>query len=282
MAKSKGLGRGLDALFMSEEEAGNVAELRLSEIFPNPDQPRRAFDEEALQELADSVARNGVITPLAVRRVEDGYQIIAGERRWRASRLAGLTSVPAVVLDVDEKEAFELALVENLQREDLNPIEEAEGFRKLMETGPLTQEEAARRVGRSRPAVANALRLLALPQPLRRQVEQKQLSAGHARALLALDSPKKMEEAAQLVVDRGLSVRQTEELVKTFGREKPEKKERADAIYIRQLEHDMASATSHRITIRSQGKKGRLTVEYSDNADLELICEALKRMKKGK
>ena len=282
MAKSKGLGRGLDALFMAEEEAGGVTQLRVSEVFPNPDQPRRDFDEAALQELADSIARNGVITPLAVRKTDDGYQIIAGERRWRACRLAGVATLPAVILDVDDRAAFELALVENLQREDLNPIEEAEGFKRLMEAGELTQDEAAQRVGRSRPAVANALRLLALPAPVKALVREKQLSAGHARALMPISGAKKLEQAAQLVLERGLSVRQTEELAKTFGQETPPKKERPDALYIRELERAMAAATSHKVTIRHQGKRGRLTVEYSDNADLELICEALKRMKKGK
>lgn len=282
MPKTKGLGRGLDALFASDEDAGSVTQLRVSEVFPNPDQPRRDFDEAALNELAESIRRNGVIQPLAVRRVEDGYQIIAGERRWRACRLAGIAHVPAVVLEVDEKTAFELAMIENLQREDLNPIEEAQGFQKLMETSGLTQEEAAQRVGRSRPAVANALRLLALPKTLMKYVKDKTLSAGHARALLSLQTEDEMAQAAALIIAKELSVRETEALVKTFGMEKPEKKEHPDAIYIRQLERDMAAATSHRITIKSTGKKGKLTVEYSDNGDLELICEALKLMKKGR
>lgn len=282
MAKTKGLGRGLDALFASEEDPGSVAQLRVSEIYPNPDQPRRDFDEDALNELAESIRKNGVIQPLAVRKVDDGYQIIAGERRWRACRLAGTSHVPAIVLDVDEKAAFELALIENLQREDLNPIEEAQGFQKLMDSAELTQEEAAQRVGRSRPAVANALRLLTLPKPVMKLVREKKLSAGHARALLAIQNAALMAKAAQLVIAKALSVRETEGLAKTYGKEQPEKKEHPDAIYIRQLEREMAALTSHRITIKSTGKKGRLTVDYSDNDDLELICEALKLMKKSR
>lgn len=282
MPKSKGLGRGLDALFSSEGEPGGITQLRVSEIYPNPDQPRREFDEAALSELAESIRCNGIIQPLAVRQVEDGYQIIAGERRWRACRMAGLAQVPAIILNVDEKAAFELALIENLQREDLNPIEEAQGFQKLMESAGLTQEQAAQRVGRSRPAVANALRLLTLPEPLRKLVQDKTLSAGHARALLAIEDVRQMEQAARLVVEKELSVRETEALAKTFGKEKPEKTERPEVLYIRELERDMAAATSHRIMIKSTGKKGKLTVEYSDNADLELICEALKHMKKSR
>ena len=279
MGKAKGLGRGLDALFAAGEEAGGVTELRISEIYPNPDQPRREFDGASLAELAESIRRNGVIQPLAVRRMEDGYQIIAGERRWRACRLAGVNQVPAVVLDVDERTAFELALIENLQREDLNPIEEAQGFQKLMETAELTQDQAAQRIGRSRPAVANALRLLSLPKQVADLVWERKLSAGHARALLSIGDKGQMEQAAQLVLEKDLSVRETEALAKTFGKEPPERPERPDALYIRQLERDMAAATSHRISIKSSGKQGKLTVEYNDNEDLEQICEALKNMR---
>lgn len=278
MGKARGLGRGLDALFAAGEEAGGVTELRISEIYPNPDQPRREFEGTSLAELAESIRRNGVIQPLAVRKIEDGYQIIAGERRWRACRLAGVNQVPAVVLDVDERTAFELALIENLQREDLNPIEEAQGFQKLMEAAELTQEQAAQRIGRSRPAVANALRLLSLPKQISDLVWDRKLSAGHARALLAIEDKEQMIQAAQVVLEKDLSVRETEALAKTFGKATPERSEKPDALYIRQLERDMAAATSHRISIRSSGKHGKLTVDYNDNEDLEQICEALKKM----
>ena len=188
MAKGKGLGRGLEAIFAEEVPAQNVPTgIRLSDIEPNPRQPRRDFDPAALEELAQSIRENGVITPITLRKTGDTYQIIAGERRWRASRLAGRTEIPAIVLDVDENTAYALALIENLQREDLNPMEEAEGYRRLTQELGMTQEQAAARVGRSRPAVANALRLLTLPQPVAALLRDKQLSAGHARALLPLE-----------------------------------------------------------------------------------------------
>ena len=185
MAKGKGLGRGLEAIFAEEVPAQNTpVGIRLSDIEPNPRQPRQDFEPVALEELAQSIRENGIITPITLRKTGDTYQIIAGERRWRASRLAGLTEIPAIVLDVDENTAYALALIENLQREDLNPMEEAEGYRRLTQELGLTQEQAALRVGRSRPAVANALRLLSLPKSVEALLRDKQLSAGHARALL--------------------------------------------------------------------------------------------------
>ena len=214
MASQKGLGKGLGALLgdFTEEplEKSAYQLLPIYKVEPNPDQPRHDFDEEELQALADSITVHGIIQPLTVREMPNGYyQIIAGERRWRAARMAGLTQVPAVVIEADDRKAMELAMIENLQREDLNPIEEAEGYRVLTEQYGMTQDECAQRVGKSRPTVANALRLLGLTEPVRAMVEDGRLSAGHARALLTLGS-KQQQAAAETVVKDALSVRQTE------------------------------------------------------------------------
>ncbi len=278
MAKAKGLGRGLDVYF--EDENKSVTGVRISSIVPNPTQPRRVFDDSALHELSESIRKNGIITPLALRKVGDTYQIIAGERRWRAARLAGLKEVPAIVLDVDDRQAYELALIENLQREDLNPIEEAEGFLRLMEEFSLTQEQAAEIVGRSRPAVSNSLRLLSLPGEVKGLVEGGQISAGHGRALLSLEDLKTALTIAKQVVEEGLSVRQTEQLCKRINTQKPDKKEKQSDIYIAQLERDMSSRTGHKVSIAHGAKKGRITIEYYGNEDLQSICDALEKMSK--
>ncbi len=282
MAKAKGLGRGLDALLgeLPIEDA-RPSGIRLSQIEPNPRQPRQDFDPEALEELAQSIRENGVITPITLRRTGDTYQIIAGERRWRAARLAGLHEIPAVVLDVDENTAYALALIENLQREDLNPMEEAEGYRRLTEELGLTQEQAAQRVGISRPAVANALRLLSLPGSIARLLRDKRLSAGHARALLPLEQEAKMAKAAAIIEEQQLSVRQTEALVKRMLRESPEREDKPVDIYVADLERTMASLTGHKVLIRHGAKKGKVIVEYYGNEDLEAVCEALKNIKQS-
>ena len=225
--KYPALGRGLDALISTKEVhtdgSSTINEIELDKISPNPNQPRRDFDPESLRELADSIAEIGIVQPITLRKMEDDtFQIIAGERRWRAARLAGLQEVPVIVMEADDRKAAELAMIENLQREDLNPIEEAAGFQSLMETYHMTQEEAASRVGKSRSAVANALRLLSLTPPVAKLVEEGKLSAGHARALLPL-SPALQENAAGAVISGGLSVRQTEALAKRLSLEKPEK-----------------------------------------------------------
>ena len=283
MAKAKGLGRGLDALFGPEEPAVSAAAapvgIPLRNIEPNPNQPRRNFDEEALAELAESIRENGVITPVTLRKTGDTYQIIAGERRWRAARMAGLTELPALVLDVTEGDAYAMAMVENLQREDLNPMEEAEGYQALMNLSALTQEQVAQKVGKSRPSVANALRLLNLPEQVSRIVRAGGISAGHGRALLGLKCADDMEKAAYQVMQQGLTVRQTEDLVKNFYRTR-EKAEKQTDIYVRQLERDMSASTGHKITINHGAKKGRLVVEYYGNEDLEAVCAALKQIRK--
>ena len=283
MAKGKGLGKGLNAIFAEELPVeNNPVGIRLSSIEPNPRQPRQDFDIAALEELAQSIRENGVITPITLRKTGETYQIIAGERRWRASRLAGLTEIPAIVLDVDEDTAYALALIENLQREDLNPMEEAEGYRRLTQELGLTQEQAAQRVGRSRPAVANALRLLTLPKPVAALLREKQLSAGHARALLPLEREEVMLKAAHTILEQQLSVRQTESLVKQLTKTPAEKPEKTPDIYVQDLERAMASLTGHKITIQPGAKKGKITIEYYGNEDLEAVCEALKGIRTDK
>ena len=283
MAKGKGLGRGLEAIFAEEVPAQNTpVGIRLSDIEPNPRQPRQDFEPVALEELAQSIRENGIITPITLRKTGDTYQIIAGERRWRASRLAGLTEIPAIVLDVDENTAYALALIENLQREDLNPVEEAEGYRRLTQELGLTQEQAALRVGRSRPAVANALRLLSLPKSVEALLRDKQLSAGHARALLPLEREEVMLKAAQTILEQQLSVRQTEALVKQLQKTPADKPEKTPDIYVQDLERAMAAFTGHKITIQPGAKKGKITIEYYGNEDLEAVCEALKGIRTEK
>ena len=284
MAKGKGLGRGLDALIPTEANEPSKAPVgvRLSDIEPNPRQPRQDFDAAALEELAQSIRENGVITPITLRKTGDTYQIIAGERRWRASRMAGLHEIPAIVLDVDEQTGYALALIENLQREDLNPMEEAEGYRRLIQELGLTQEQAAQRVGVSRPAVANALRLLNLPVSVSALLREKKLSAGHARALLPLETPERMEQAAAVILEQQLSVRQTEALVKQLLKAPRQAKEKAPDIYVRDLERSMSALTGHRITIRHGAKKGTLTIEYYGNDDLDAVCQALRSVQDRK
>ncbi len=283
MAKGKGLGRGLEAIFAEEVPAENApVGIRLSDIEPNPRQPRTDFDPVALEELAQSIRENGIITPITLRKTGETYQIIAGERRWRASRLAGLTEIPAIVLDVDENTAYALALIENLQREDLNPMEEAEGYRRLTAELGLTQEQAAQRVGRSRPAVANALRLLTLPEKVAALLRDKQLSAGHARALLPLEREEVMLNAAEIILTQQLSVRQTEALVKQMQKNPGDKPKARPDIYVQDLERTMASLTGHKISIQPGAKKGKITIEYYGNEDLEAVCNALKGIKTEK
>ena len=227
--KKNGLGKGLDALFIdnSTEDVKSAVKLNINDIEPNRDQPRKHFDEAALSELADSIALHGVIQPLLVRPISDGgYQLIAGERRWRASRLAGLTEVPVVIREMTDSEAMELALIENLQREDLNPIEEAEGYKLLMDTYSLTQSEAAERVGKSRPAVANAMRLLSLPKEVLDLIKEGRISSGHGRTLLGLNDNSMMLKLCKEIEEKQISVRQLESIIKTLNNPKKDKDEK--------------------------------------------------------
>ena len=286
MASQKGLGKGLGALLgdFSEEPAEKSAYqlLPIYKVEPNRDQPRQDFDEEELQALADSIALHGIIQPLTVREMPNGYyQIIAGERRWRAARLASLSDVPAVIVEADDKKAMELALIENLQRQDLNPLEEALGYQTLMNEYGLTQEEAAGRVGKSRPAVANALRLLGLCSEVQERVRSGELSAGHARAILQLKSEKKQQEAAQKIVALGLSVRQAELLCKNMGKEPAPKKEEVFAVdYVAECEKSLSKHLGRGVKIINGKRKGRFELEFYGQEDLQNLLEALMRMGK--
>ena len=284
--KPSGLGRGLGALLgddvLKPEAAGNLY-LPISQVESYSAQPRKLFDEDALAELADSIREHGVIQPLTVRKLSSGYyQIIAGERRWRAARLAGLTEIPAVVIEADDQKAAELALVENLQREDLNPMEEAAGYQSLIQTYHMTQEEAARRVGKSRSAVANAMRLLGRQPGVRKLVEEGSLSAGHARALLPL-SPALQTKAAETVVQGQLSVRQTEVLAKkllTEPAEEPEIPEPPKEVdYAAEAQRSLASRLGRGVKIVTGRKKGRIELEYYGLDDLNDLLEALALLK---
>ena len=278
--KPSGLGRGLGALLgddvLKTESSGSLS-LPLSQVESCSSQPRKLFDEAALAELADSIREHGIIQPLTVRKLSSGYyQIIAGERRWRAARLAGLAEVPAIVIEADDRKAAELAMIENLQREDLNPMEEAAGFQSLIENYHMTQEEAAQRVGKSRSAVANALRLLGLTPTVRRLVEDGQLSAGHARALLPLSSAAQ-ESAASAVVSGGLSVRQTEALAKRLAAKKKEAPATvaAGVDYTAEAQKDLSSRLGRGVKIVTGRKKGRIELEYYGLDDLNDLLDAL-------
>ena len=293
MAKKKfesGLGRGLNALLGDPEiqtsGEGSVT-LPISQVEPGLNQPRKRFDPESLEELRQSIEVHGIIQPLTVRRLSTGYyQIIAGERRWRAAKAAGLAEVPAVIIEADDRKVMEIGLIENLQREDLNPAEEARGYRVLMEEYGLTQEQLAQRMGKSRPAVANTLRLLALPEEIMTMLEEGTLSAGHARAILGAPSPALQVECAKKVVENQLSVRQTEALVKVMSKPAPEKPARPEdkdniQIYLDALEKDLSGLLGRKVKIAHKGKKGKIELEYYGDEDLESLLTALKTMRGG-
>ncbi len=288
MGKMKGLGRGLDSIFVDnavEEETGSgVRTLRMAEIDPKADQPRRNFDAEALSQLADSIAANGILQPILVRETGERYEIIAGERRFRAARLAGLSEIPALVLEADDEAAAKYALIENLQREDLNPYEEAAAIRKLMDEYGLSQEQVAGSIGRSRSAVANVLRLLDLPEDAVKLVTDGTLSAGHARTLLGLLDKGQIGDVARKCVQSALSVRELESLVKKLNRLYTQQR---DAIeddagagevvvdYFASLENRFTSATGRRVKITETRNKKVLQLEYRDNEDLEELLRSL-------
>ena len=285
--RPSGLGKGLGALLgddvMKTESSGSLS-LPISQVESYSGQPRKHFDEESLQELADSITEHGIIQPLTVRKLSSGYyQIIAGERRWRAARLAGLQEVPVIVMEADDRKAAELAMIENLQREDLNPMEEAAGFQSLIETYHMTQEEAAQRVGKSRSAVTNALRLLGLSPSVRKLVEENKLTAGHARALVPL-SPSLQESAANAIIAGGLSVRQPEALVTRLSAEKKEsKKPRNDEVdYLAEAQNELKAKLCRGVKIVSGRKKGRIELEYYGLDDLNDLLDALALIKINK
>lgn len=282
--RTTGLGRGLDAIFgeSSPGKGDGVIMLRVSDIEPRPGQPRKDFDREAMAQLADSIATHGLIQPVVVRAEENGlYQIIAGERRWRASKMAGLTEIPVVIVDADDRKAAELAIIENIQREDLNAIEEAEAYRALAEEHGLTQEEISRQVSKSRSAITNSLRLLDLPGDVIEMVRGGELSAGHARALLGLHDPQKISQVARTAKQKGMSVRMLEQTVKAINKvavapKMPEPKQNAAQVdYIEALQNKMTSKLGRKVFIHNRGKDKKIEIHYSDNKDLNQIITLL-------
>ena len=292
MAKKResGLGRGLDALMgvgpaslLEDSEGGGVTMLPIAKVEANAAQPRKQFDAEGIDALADSIATHGILQPITVRRLDSGYyQIISGERRWRAARQAGLNEVPVLIIEADDRKVMELSLIENLQREDLNPMEEAAGYHKLMEDFGLTQEECAQRVGKSRPAVANALRLLRLPEPIQAMVEDGRLSAGHARCLVPVADPALQQKIAEKVAGDELSVRQTEQLVKQLTRPakepKPQKPDPLGVDYAAVAAKELGDKLGRRVKIVTGRRKGRLELEYYGVDDLNGLLEELSRL----
>jgi len=279
----KGLGTGLGALFGDaaiDAIPNDFVYLPISKVEPRSEQPRTLFDETGLSELAESIREHGVLQPLTVRSIGGGYyQIIAGERRWRAARMAGLAEIPARVIEADDRKATELALVENLQREDLNPIEEANGYKVLMNEFRMTQEEIAKRVGKSRPVVANALRLLSLPPNLIKKLENGELSVGSARTLLSLETEEQMQAAALKIVEQQLTVREAEKLVRNLKKEKPDRKEavkgRPVVNYMEELENRLSKSLGRRVKIIEGKQKGRFEIEYYNREDFERLYEML-------
>lgn len=280
MAKKGGLGKGLDAIFHDNARAddGGAVELNINELEPNRGQPRKEFSEEAMRELADSIAQHGVLQPLLVRPLlSGGYQIVAGERRWRASRMAGLTTVPALIRELTDSEVMQIALIENLQREDLKPLEEAQGYQALMEEFGFTQDEISKSVGKSRPAVTNALRLLNLPEAVRGMLARGDLSAGHARTLLSFKDEAAMLTAAKRVVAEGLSVRELEKMAKKANAEKPEAVRSTRRIrYYDEAELALRDTLNRVVHVGGTKKKGVLSIEFYGEEDLKNLLSDLK------
>lgn len=280
MAKKGGLGKGLDAIFHDNARAddGGAVELNINELEPNRGQPRKEFSEEAMRELADSIAQHGVLQPLLVRPLlSGGYQIVAGERRWRASRMAGLTTVPALIRELTDSEVMQIALIENLQREDLKPLEEAQGYQALMEEFGFTQDEISKSVGKSRPAVTNALRLLNLPEAVRGMLARGDLSAGHARTLLSFKDEAAMLAAAKRVVAEGFSVRELEKMAKKANAEKPEAVRSTRRIrYYDEAELALRDTLNRVVHVGGTKKKGVLSIEFYGEDDLKNLLEELK------
>ena len=284
--EKRGLGTGLDILFAANgfDDEDELLSLPVAKIEPRRDQPREVFDEEALNELADSIGRYGLIQPIVVRKLENGYyQIIAGERRWRASRIAGLTEVPVRVIEADDRRTAELALVENLQRENLNPIEEAKGYKTLMEVYGLTQEETAKSVGRSRPAIANSMRLLGLSERVLKLVEEGKLSAGHARALLPIEDAEKQLAAANEVLTKSLSVRKAEALAGKIVKEPEPEQEKPKAgvevNYIAELENELGKILGRKVKLTNGKKTGKIELEFYGADDREHLIDLLRKLK---
>ncbi|MFB4161514.1 ParB/RepB/Spo0J family partition protein [Geomicrobium sp. JSM 1781026] len=280
----KGLGRGLNAYFPDESKGDDVQTIALKEMRPNPYQPRKTFDDHAIEELAQSIDEHGILQPLLVRKSIKGYDIIAGERRYRAAKHAGLDEVPVIVKTLDDKEMMEIALIENLQREDLNPLEEAMAYEKLQKHLKITQEQLAKKVGKSRPHVANHLRLLQLPEVVQTEISEQRLSMGHGRALLGINHEEQMPEAAYMVIDRQLNVRQTEQLVQEMNERnnKPKRtKEKAKPIFIREQEHLLQTYFGTSVQIKKGKRKGKIEIEFLSDEDLDRILSLLDQQEDG-
>lgn len=280
MANKRGLGKGLGALIPENDEKvqNAIVELKITDVEPNDKQPRKAFDDQALADLSESIKEHGVVQPIIVRQVGSGYQIVAGERRWRASRLAGKKTIPAIVKDCSNLEVMELALIENLQREDLNSIEEALAYKSLIEEYNMTQEEISKKIGKSRPAIANSLRLLQLPETIKVMIAEGKITQGHARALLAIEEEKKQLEMANKIVSQQLNVRQIEKLAKE-AKQKDKTKTAPDAyqIEIQQMEERLKAALGTKVTIQHKNNKGRIEIEYYSNEELDRILDLLEK-----
>ena len=281
--KIGGLGKGLSAIFSENDTEDNneVVTIKISQIEPNRNQPRRSFDEDALEELSQSIREHGVLQPILVRpQIYGGYQIVAGERRYRASRMAGLTEIPAIIKELSDSETMQIALIENLQRRDLSDLEEAKGYQTLMDEYGFSQEEVARTVGKSRSAVANTLRLLGLPDDVKELLDQGKISAGHARALLAVDQDKQIKEAADKIIKEGLSVRQTEKLVKSMGSAKPKKPAVQKLSPYAEVELALSDALGAKVTVTENKKKGggTLNIEFYDPEELFSLTHKLEKL----
>ncbi len=282
MAERRGLAKGLSTMISqtpSKVDENVVFHLNIIDVEPNKEQPRKAFDKEKLDALTSSISEIGVILPIIVTKKESGrYMIIAGERRWRAAKAAGLKKIPAIIKNYEEKEAAEVALIENLQREDLNPIEEAKGYKSLIDGFSMTQEEISKRVGKSRSAITNSLRILNLPDEIIKYVISGEISQGHARALLSIDSGKLKIETAKRIIKEGLNVRQVESLVKNLNNEKPKKKKTNSQIdvEIKSIAESLSKSFSTKVTIKHGQKKGEIKIEYYGNDDLDRILKILK------
>ena len=282
----RGLGKGLDALLPSIDEldtdaqSGHVQEIEINQIDPNTDQPRKKFDQEEIKELAESIKQHGVVQPIIVKPNKERYMIVVGERRWRAARIAGLTHIPAIIRDISENEVVEIALIENLQREDLNPIEEAQGIKQLIEEYGLTQEEVAERIGWSRPAVSNSLRLLTLSEEIIKHIEDGLITPGHARALLSLRDHTLRDILVKNIIENDLSVREAENLAKRLEGEDKKQKGAANTAkpsYLIEIEENLEEYFGTRVTIKPGRKRGIIQIEYYSNEDLERIMDRMKR-----
>lgn len=275
--QQRGLGKGLGALIRETESevGGSVSELKITELEANQNQPRRYFDDAALQELADSIKLHGIVQPIIVRKTDESYQIVAGERRWRAARLAGLKTVPVVIKDYSNVQVMQIALIENLQRQDLNSIEEALAYKSLLEEHDLTQEEISEKIGKSRSAIANTLRLLNLPEEIKEMVVHGKISAGHARALLSINDKKRQIEIAQKIVEQQLNVRDIEKLAaeKPYVEKVPKKKD----VEIIELEERLKRTLATKVNIIHKKDKGKIEIEYYSNDDLDRILELLQK-----